>query len=99
MKSTRDKILITAEKLAAEHSYLTLTRNQVAKAAGVACGLINHHFGTMGGLKISVMVHAVKTGNTVVIAQGLSHGDNIALSASRQLKAAAGKLIASGGVR
>lgn len=48
-------LVAAAAKLFAEHSYEKVTTTEIAKAAGVAYGLIAHHFENKRGLYLAVM--------------------------------------------
>jgi AcrR family transcriptional regulator len=48
-------LMATAARLFAERSYEKVTTAEIAKAAGVAYGLIAHHFGNKRGLYLAVM--------------------------------------------
>jgi AcrR family transcriptional regulator len=51
----RQALVTTAATLFAERSYDKVTTTEIAKAAGVAYGLIAHHFGNKRGLYLAVM--------------------------------------------
>lgn len=51
----RQRLVDTARRLFAERSYEQVTTTEIAKAAGVAYGLIAHHFNNKHGLYLSVM--------------------------------------------
>ena len=85
MKS-HQKILNKAIVMAGEVGFTRLTRDGVAKAAGVADGMINKCFGTVEGLRKAVITEAVRTENLAVIAQGLAFGYEEARRAPARLK-------------
>lgn len=85
----KNKIIVTAMEHARAHSYLTLKRTEVAEAAGVAVSLVSHHFGDIAGLRDEVMRRAVAESDLVIIAQGLTNRDPIAIDAPEPIKRAA----------
>lgn len=91
----RDQILTAAVKLAEEHGYSKITRDQIAAAAGCAPGLVSHYFATMPQLRRAIMRAAVKAVNLAVIAQGLGVGDPHAKKAPTDVKTKALKLLAA----
>ena len=96
MKQTRmrpalrkEDILAKALPLAARHGYASITRGQIAAAAGVSGPVLNYHFGTMAQLRRDLMRYAVRMGCLKVIAQGLTAGDAQARKAAPDIKRAA----------
>lgn len=87
----KDKIFAAAVEMTRTYGYGAkgITRDAVAERAGVAAGLVNRYFGTMAGLMAEVMREAVEQQRLVVVAQGIAHGDHIALAAPAELRAAA----------
>lgn len=84
-----EQLLTAALELAGESNYLTVTREAIAKRAGVAPGLVSRYFGCMSALRRGIMRAAVERECVAVIAQGLSSADAIALSAAPSIKNAA----------
>lgn len=80
------KILAAAFGLASERGFRTYSRDDVARAAGVSAGLINHGFGTMDGLHDAVMAHAVAERHCGLVGQGLALRHPAALDAPQDLK-------------
>jgi AcrR family transcriptional regulator len=83
----RTKILLdVATKLAAEHGWLGVTRQQIAHAADVSPALVSARLGTMENLRRSVMRHAIATEALPIIAEGLVARDRLALKAPQALR-------------
>ena len=89
---------MTAITIARNSSYLTLTKNQVAKSAGVAGSLVIHYFKTMTGLKQAVMQYAVDNSDVRLLSQGLAHHDRIALQCDAKAVISVGEYIKNGGI-
>lgn len=89
------QILDVALELAEEHGYTHISREQIAKNAGVSATLVSAYFGTMPRLRSAVMQAAVRRENAILIAQGLVQRDDIARKAPIELKAAAANIIAN----
>lgn len=85
-KERTELMLDVALKLAAEHGLASITRNQIAKEAGVAPSLVTWRLGTMDNMRRSVMRRAVKTENLAVILQGIMIKDPYAMKASPDLR-------------
>lgn len=85
----RERIVLAFIEAAEAGSYLTVTREDVARRLGMSRTLINHYYGAFEGLTHTAMARAVTDGNLTIIAQGLAHGDPIARSAPGQLVEAA----------
>lgn len=89
----RESILTVALGIAEKSDYRHLGRDELARAANVAAGLINFHFGTMANLKVELMRYAVAKSNVEVVAQGLLARDAEALKAPQALRSlAAGRV-------
>ena len=58
-------ILQTAERLFGEKGYQGVSIDEIAKAAGVAKGLINYHFGS----KENLLIHVLSKGTTSLFAE------------------------------
>ncbi|NWG45049.1 MAG: TetR/AcrR family transcriptional regulator [Alphaproteobacteria bacterium] len=56
-KSGRDRILLVAMRLFGEQGFDSVTVRDIAAAADVSVGLINHHFGSKDGLRDQVDAH------------------------------------------
>lgn len=82
----RETILDAALVLARRHGYKGLTRDAIAKQAGVAGSTVQYHFGTVAKLQRDIMRHAIKTQDLAVVAQGLVLRDAHALKAPEELR-------------
>jgi AcrR family transcriptional regulator len=80
------QILAAAVKMAAREGYQRITRETIAKAAGVSEALVTHYLGTMPELRRAVMREAVRTECLAVIAQGLTSRDKHAAKAPPELQ-------------
>lgn len=80
------QILAAAVKAAERHGYNRITRETIAKAAGVSEALVTHYMGTMPELRRAVMREAIRTECLPVIAQGLTSRDRHALKAAPALQ-------------
>ncbi len=85
---TRD-LLAAALRLAAAEGWRTLTRDGVARAAGVSGALVTQRLGTMESIRRSVMRAAVRERCVPVVAEGLCVGDVHARRADDALRVAA----------
>ena len=54
----REQILVAAERLFAERPYVDVSTTELAAAAGVARGLLNHYFGDKRALYLEVVRRA-----------------------------------------
>ena len=85
----RAQILSAAVDLAADQGFLSLTRDAVAKAAGVSPGLVTFYFFAVSELRRQVMQRAVENEHLSILAEGLAARDEVALSAPAWIKARA----------
>lgn len=69
----KQEILEVAIKLAKDIGYSHLTRNEVARQANVAYGLVTAYFKNIDNLKRSVIKEAIKQEIIQIIAQALAH--------------------------
>ena len=67
----RQMILDAALAAAYKHGYSAITREQIAREAGVAPSLVSKYFGTIPKLRHAVLVEAIRTEDLVVVLQGL----------------------------
>ncbi len=88
-KERHDAILQAGLTLAERDGWGTLTRDAVARQAGVADGSVNHAFGTIDGLRSAVMAEAVARRIVSIVAAGLVAGHPAARDAPADLKRAA----------
>lgn len=80
------QLLTHAIKLAEGAGYTAVTRQEIAREAGVSEALLSVHFGTMPEFRKELMRHAIKTRAVRVLAQGLVAEDPIARRAPADLK-------------
>lgn len=85
-KVRKEEILAVAVKRAELLGLNGLRRDDVAKEAGVANGLVSRYFSTMTQLRRAVMRDAVRREILPIIAQGLAVRDSEAMKASEELK-------------
>ena len=85
----RELILLRAVKLAANIGYLNITRDGVAEAAGVSCGLVTHYFKSIDELRRQVMLTAIRDEILSIILEGLAVRDETARNAPIRLREAA----------
>lgn len=82
----RDAILTAAIELARRDGYNQITRDNIAKHAEVAAGLVTHYFNTMTQLRRAIIRAAITGEILEIIAQGLASGDPHAHRAPPELK-------------
>jgi hypothetical protein len=85
----RDQILGVALTMASGSHYMRITRDEVARTAGVAAGSVTRYFGDMTTLRAAVLRAAVDTGAVDIVAQGILERDPVALGAPAQVLAGA----------
>lgn len=85
-RERKAQILKAALTLCQTASYARITRDQIAKEAGIPSSLIGYHFGTMPALRRDIMREAVRKGCLPVIVQGLAIRDPHALKAPEELR-------------
>lgn len=67
----KEQILSAAMQLARETHYHRVNRSDVAQRAGCGAGTVNLYFKDMEGLRDAVVLEAVATGDTDIIAQAI----------------------------
>lgn len=82
----KEEILNAAIMLAAKIGYNRITREHVASCAGTSCALVTHYFGNMQQLKQDVLKAAIRREIYLIIAQGLSLGEPLTKTISKELK-------------
>jgi AcrR family transcriptional regulator len=82
----KQEILEAAVRLARVDGYSNITRDNIATAAGVSMGLVNHHYGTINQLKRAVMRAAISREILSIIAEGIVLKDKVALKVSEELR-------------
>ncbi len=88
-------LLDVAVNLAAADGWRALTREAIARAAGVSTGLVSARLGTMEALRRSVMRAAVQRRVVRVVAEGLAAGHPAARRADADLRALAAEWVRS----
>lgn len=91
----RANLLGIALQMAEADHYTRVTRDGLAKAGGVANGIVTATFGTMTQFRRDLMRHAVNAGNLRVIGQGLAQGCPHAAKAPAEVRQAAMQALAS----
>jgi len=91
----RDQILTAAVHTARDEGYRRMTRDSIAKRAGVSESLISRYFNTMKQLRRDVMRAAIVQEVPEIIAQGLANGDKHAKKAPLALKEKAVALLSN----
>ena len=82
----RDAVLAAAIELAVRDGFHSITRDDVARQAGVGAGTVNLYYGTVPQLKRDVMRAAIRQKVLPIIAQGIVAQDPRALRAPDDLK-------------
>jgi len=80
------QILRAALEIAPKVGYARLTRDEIAKRAGIPSSLVAYHMGTMPELRRHIMREAVRAECLPVIAQGLAVRDRHAMKAPDEIK-------------
>lgn len=93
LEERRAAILEAAIAEAKEQGYQWITRDAVARRAGVGAGSVNVAFGRMVELKREVLRQAVARRLVEIVAQGLADGHPIAKDAPSDLKTEAVALL------
>jgi len=75
-----------ALRIARKKGYDSVRREDIAKEANVATGLVTKYWGTMVQLKRAIMREAVRIEDIVIIGQGLAKRDKCATKAPLELK-------------
>lgn len=85
-KDRTAQLLDVAATLAIKDGWNSITRQQLADAAGVEPGTVSHRFGTMGEMRRSLMRHAIANEILPIIAQGVAVKDKHAMKAPEALR-------------
>lgn len=86
MVSERNSKVLEAAIVEAEaEGYQFITRDAVAKRAGVSAGGVNNAFGTMLGLKRAVLREAIRREILPIVAEGLACKSPVIAEASPEL--------------
>lgn len=94
----RAAILIAAVQVATEGRWATLTRAEVAEAAGCSPALVTRYFpegGAVDCLRAQIMLIAGEQRILPIVAQGLAVNDPVALSFPLELRRAAAEGLVS----
>jgi len=83
------QILQAALAVAQTVGYNRMTRDQIAAHCGIPSSLIAYHCGTMVELRRSLVRHAIKTNNLVVLAQAIVAKDSRVKNLPDDIKRAA----------
>ena len=86
VRERNSKVLAAAVGLAKASGLRALTRDAVARTAGVSTGSVNHAFGTMECLRDEVLRVGVTERILPIVMSGLALGHPICLNASPELK-------------
>lgn len=70
----KEEIIAITLRLCQINGIKSVTRKQIAEAAGVAEGLVSHHFSSMKQLQRDIVRHAVKNRDIRVVAQCVAAG-------------------------
>lgn len=89
------ELLAVALRLAAAQGWQSVTREDIALAAGVSPALVSARLGTMDAMRRSVMRAAVAQRVVAVVAQGLALKDRQAMKADETLRRQAAAYIAA----
>lgn len=82
----RDQIMGHAIRLARKVGYMNVRRDELARNAGVANGLVSNHWNTMVQLKKAIIREAIRIEDAVIVGQGLALRDRHAMKAPQHLK-------------
>ena len=82
----RESILAAGVKASEKIGYLTVTRVDIAKVAGVSPALVQYHFNTMDELRERLIKKAIETENVRVLAQAMGVLDPSTAEAPQELK-------------
>jgi len=88
-------ILAMAVEVSKTRGYNRITRDEVAKAAGVSMGLVTRYFGTMVQLRRAIIRYAIQKEIPEIVFQGIACGDDNARKAPQALKTRAAELLAN----
>jgi hypothetical protein len=89
---SKENILYHAMRMATRGHYRKITRDALAKAAGVASGTVSYYY-SIPQLRNAIMREAVEFEIVAVVAQGLADKHRIARGAPQALKDRAAKLL------
>lgn len=85
-KLRKEQILSTALDLARKNGCHKITRDSIARKAGVSEGLVSKYFGTMNNLRRTVMRAAISQRIPEIVGKGLANNDPYARKAPKDLR-------------
>jgi len=85
-EARRGAVFAGAVEAAKVEGYQWITRESVAARCGVSVGTVSNAYGDMRALKRKVLQHACDVGISVIVAQGLADGHEIARNADPAIK-------------
>ena len=80
------QLMNAAMEIAVETGFASVTRDGIARRAGVSSGLVSLHLGTMKNLRRTLMRAAVREEVLSVVAEGVATRDPTALKATAELR-------------
>lgn len=87
LQARREFFIRAAMKVAEQKGgFHRLTREMIAKEAGVSPPLVSRYLGGMDTIRSTIMTEAVAQSRTAIVAQGLTAGHPVALAASETIK-------------
>lgn len=95
LENRDQRIIDAAVSLAKENGYQWLTRDEVARVAGVGAGTVNSAYGSMVELKRAVLREAVEKEIVEIIAQGMTDRHPIVANISDDLRSRVALFIAT----
>lgn len=85
-EARKEQMLTAALSLAEQSHYLTITRNEIARALGVSGPAVQYHFKTMKRLRAELVRAAVEREVLAVVAQAILLGSEHVQAAPEALK-------------
>lgn len=85
-KNRKKQILDTAVSIAMSMGYQKIRRCDIAKQIQISTTLISHYYLSIANLRNEILKAAIERKLFLIIAQGLSAGDPLALNISDELK-------------
>lgn len=82
----KQELLEVAIQLAKEEGYSHITRNEIARRAGVAYGLVTSYFKTIDNLKKMVVKEAIKQEIVQILAEALARKEPLTRRLSPALR-------------
>lgn len=85
-KIRRHDLILVAVELAKMYGYSRITRDEIAKKAGVAMGTVTNKLGTMTQVRRAIVRYAIRTEVLSIIAQAVVAADPLVLKIKPGLK-------------